>query len=317
MKRFITLLTAVLMALVICVLPASAASLKLDKSSVNVPIGYKTTLKVSGASEQVEWSVKDSKVATVTSTGKTAAKVVGKGTGSTYVYAKVNGKTLKCKVTVKKSFISLSGSELSLEKDNSAAVTMKVTGSKAIQCSNSDNSVCSVSFGKWNDSRIKLNIKAKNAGTSVITVYAKGYSSSTAKKITVTVKDTTKDPAVLIEEVVSLVNDERSADGKSALKSDSELNKLAAVRAEEIASSFSHTRPDGRSCFSVFDDYGVRYVAVGENIAMSKIDAETVMNMWMDSPGHRGNILSGSYSKIGVGVYISGKYAYWVQLFAA
>ncbi|MBQ8781386.1 MAG: CAP domain-containing protein [Oscillospiraceae bacterium] len=317
MKRFITLLTAVLMTLVIWVLPASAASLKLDKSSVNVPIGYKTTLKVSGASEQVEWSVKDSKIASVTSTGKTAAKVVGKGTGSTYVYAKVNGKTLKCRVTVKKSFISLSGSKLSLEKDNSAAVTMKVTGSKAIQCSNSDNSVCSVSFGKWNDSRIKLNIKAKNAGTSVITVYAKGYSSSTAKKITVTVKDTTKDPAVLIEEVVSLVNDERSSDGKSALKSDSELNKLAAVRAEEVASSFSHTRPDGRSCFSIFDDYGVRYMAVGENIAMSKIDAETVMNMWMDSPGHRGNILSGSYSKIGVGVYISGKYAYWVQLFAA
>lgn len=316
-KKIISIITAVIMTVVLCAVPASAAAVKLNKTSLSVPVGYKSTLKVSGVSGDIEWSVKNSKIASVTSTGKTTAKVVGKSTGTTYVYAKAGKKTLKCKITVKKSFISVSTQELSLKEDTSSSVTLKVSGSKDIVCSNSDNTVCSFSYGKWDGNKIKLSIKGKKAGTAVLTVYTKGYSSSTAKKITVNVKSSKADPAVLVEEVTELVNKERSSAGKSALKSDAELNRLAAIRAQELVSLFSHSRPDGRDCFSVFSDNNYSVMAAGENIAMCTADSELVMEMWMNSPGHKGNILSGSYSKIGVGVYISGRYAYWVQLFAA
>lgn len=317
MKKIIAVVFAALLSVMICTVSVSAATLKLNKTTVNVPVGYKTTLKVSGASEKVEWSVKNSKIASVKATGDASAKIVGKSSGTTYVYAKVNGKTLKCKVNVKKSFITPSDTELSLKKDESSSITVNAVGSHDLLYSNSDSSVCSVSFGKWNKNKLKLTVKGKNAGTSDITLYVKDYEKSTAVKLSVTVKDPSTDPTVLIEEVAEIVNKEREAVGKGSLKLDDDLNEMAAVRAEEIASVFSHTRPDGRDCFTVIDDFGKRYMAVGENIAMCTADAEEVMKMWMNSPGHRGNILSGYYGKIGVGVYISGRYAYFVQIFAA
>lgn len=317
MKKITAVLFAAVMAVIMCTVSASAASLKLDKTSVNVPIGYRTTLKVSGTDDKVEWTVKNSKIASVQSTGDSSAKVVGKGTGTTYVYASVNGKTLKCKVNVKKSFISMSSAEAVLEEGSSASVTVKAVGSKTLQCANSDSSVCAVSFGSWNGDRIKLNIKAKNEGTAKITLYVKGYSKSTAKTITVRVRSNKKDPEALAAEVVEIVNSERKGVGKSSLTADSELTRLANIRAEEIVSVFSHTRPDGRDCFTVFDDNGYSYSAIAENIAMSIADSEKVMEMWMNSSGHKKNILNGTYKKIGVGVYIVGDYAYWVQLFAA
>ena len=234
MKKIIGVIFAAVLTVIMCTMSVSAAALKLDKTSASVPIGYRTTLKVSGTDDKVEWSVKNSKIASVQSTGDTSAKVVGKSTGTTYVYASVNGKTLKCKVTVKKSFISLSGTEVSLEEGASASVTVKAVGSKSLQCSNSDSSVCSVSFGKWNGSKIKLNIKAKHEGTAKITLYAKGYSKTTAKTITVKVKSDKKDPGILAAEVVEIVNKERAAAGKGSLKADDELDKLANIRAEEI-----------------------------------------------------------------------------------
>ncbi|MBQ8825642.1 MAG: CAP domain-containing protein [Oscillospiraceae bacterium] len=317
MKKIISVIFAAVMMAVMCTVSVSAAGVKLNKTSVSVPIGYRTALTVSGASEKVEWSVKDSKIASVQSTGDASAKVVGKGTGTTYVYASANGKTLKCKVTVKKSFISLSSTETSLEEGGSASVTVKAVGSKTLQCANSDSSICSVSFGSWNGDRIKLNIKAKKEGTAKITLYAKGYSKTTAKTITVNVKSDKKDPEALAAEVVEIVNSERKSSGKGSLTADSELTRLANIRAEEIVSYFSHTRPDGRSCFTVYDDNGYSYSAIAENIAMSIADSEKIMDMWMNSSGHKKNIMNGTYTKIGVGVCIVGDYAYWVQLFAA
>ena len=120
------------------------------------------------------------------------------------------------------------------------------------------------------------------------------------------------------EQVVALVNSERANAGVGSVSSTSALNQAAQKRAEEIVSSFAHSRPDGRSCFTVFEEYGISYGAAGENIAAGQWSPENVMNSWMNSPGHRSNILDSSFAHIGVGVvYIEGSdYGYyWVQLF--
>ena len=117
-------------------------------------------------------------------------------------------------------------------------------------------------------------------------------------------------------EVVRLTNSARSQNGYAALVEDGALSEAAAVRAREIARSFSHTRPSGASFSSALSESGVRYLRAGENIASGQKSASEVVNAWMNSPGHRANILNSSYSRIGsASVNINGT-LYWVQLFA-
>ena len=112
-----------------------------------------------------------------------------------------------------------------------------------------------------------------------------------------------------------LVNEQRTANGKAILYESALLNQAAQVRAEELISSFSHTRPDGRKSFTAFTDLGGTYMAIGENIAFGYPTEADVMNGWMNSEGHRANILSDAYSAMGVGVATDGASLYWVQLF--
>ena len=117
-------------------------------------------------------------------------------------------------------------------------------------------------------------------------------------------------------EVVRLTNSARSQNGYAALVEDGALSEAAAVRAREIARSFSHTRPSGASFSSALSESGVSYLRAGENIASGQKSASEVVNAWMNSPGHRANILNSSYSRIGsASVNIDGTH-YWVQLFA-
>lgn len=117
-------------------------------------------------------------------------------------------------------------------------------------------------------------------------------------------------------EVVRLTNSARSQNGYAALVEDGALSEAAAVRAREIARSFSHTRPSGASFSSALSESGVSYLRAGENIASGQKSASEVVNAWLNSPGHRANILNSSYSRIGsASVNIDGT-LYWVQLFA-
>ena len=117
-------------------------------------------------------------------------------------------------------------------------------------------------------------------------------------------------------EVVRLTNSARSQNGYAALVEDGALSEAAAVRAREIARRFSHTRPSGASFSSALSESGVSYLRAGENIASGQKSASEVVNAWMNSPGHRANILNSSYSRIGsASVNIDGT-LYWVQLFA-
>lgn len=118
-------------------------------------------------------------------------------------------------------------------------------------------------------------------------------------------------------QVVALVNAERAKYGLSALKVDSRVQQAAQVRAKETVQSFSHTRPNGSSFSTALTEAGVSYTRSGENIAYGQSTPQQVVQAWMNSPGHRANILNESFTTIGVGYTVSGGTAYWAQLFTA
>lgn len=117
--------------------------------------------------------------------------------------------------------------------------------------------------------------------------------------------------------VLELVNAARAENGKSPLSLNSALCDVAQLRADETVQSFSHTRPNGTSCFTAIDEAGISYRTVGENIAAGQATPASVMDSWMNSEGHRANILNGDFTSIGIG-YVkapSGYGHYWVQMF--
>lgn len=111
--------------------------------------------------------------------------------------------------------------------------------------------------------------------------------------------------------VLTLVNKERAKQGLKALVMNESLLETAMVRAGENAVLFSHTRPDGSVCFTADP------LMHGENVAIGQVDAQDAMNSWMNSDGHRENILSESYTTIGVGCFEKNGATTWVQCFGA
>ena len=119
------------------------------------------------------------------------------------------------------------------------------------------------------------------------------------------------------EQVAVLVNKERNAYGLQPVKVSPKLSEAANIRASELKENFSHTRPNGTSCFTAMSELEIQYRAAAENIAYGQKNPESVMNAWMNSSGHRANILNEKMEYIGVGVvYRDGVY-YWSQFFAA
>ncbi len=117
------------------------------------------------------------------------------------------------------------------------------------------------------------------------------------------------------EQVVELVNAERAKVNLPALTMTTKLNEAALVRAKETVQSFSHTRPNGSSFSTVLKENGISFQGAGENIAWGQRTSEQVVNAWMNSEGHRANILNPRYTSIGVGYYLNGATPYWAQLF--
>ena len=122
------------------------------------------------------------------------------------------------------------------------------------------------------------------------------------------------------EEVTNLTNSYRSEIGVKKLVLDNDLTVAATMRAIEMGENdyYSHTRPNGTSCFTIIYEYGLSYSAAGENIAMGTdwyFTADIVSGKWKNSPGHYANMTDASFNKIGIGKYTYGGYTYWVQLF--
>ena len=120
----------------------------------------------------------------------------------------------------------------------------------------------------------------------------------------------------LINEVYEITNNYRSLVGVSSLTLDSSLVEAASIRAKEISDSFSHTRPNGSSCFTVLSELGISYGTAGENIAVGYSSSQSVMEGWRSSSGHYQNIISSKFKKIGIGVNIINNQYYWVQIFS-
>ena len=118
------------------------------------------------------------------------------------------------------------------------------------------------------------------------------------------------------EQVVELVNQERTKAGLSAVTLDQNIASAALVRAKEIETSFSHTRPNGSKFSTALTEQGVTFKGAGENIAWGQKSPEAVIQAWMNSEGHRANILNKNFTKIGVGYYqnAAGR-NFWTQLF--
>ena len=116
-------------------------------------------------------------------------------------------------------------------------------------------------------------------------------------------------------EVVRLVNIERQKEGLAPLTSRQDVTEVAQIRAEEISRLFSHDRPGGGDCFTLIEEKNISWRALGENIAAGQKTPAEVVNSWMNSPGHRANILSDDFNGIGVGCYKKDGVLYWTQMF--
>ena len=117
------------------------------------------------------------------------------------------------------------------------------------------------------------------------------------------------------KEVVRLVNKERSSRGLSALTMDWQLSRVARYKSQDMHDKryFSHTSPTYGSPFDMISAFGISYRSAGENIAKGQRSPQEVVNAWMNSSGHRANILNASFTKIGVGYVANGNY--WTQMF--
>lgn len=122
----------------------------------------------------------------------------------------------------------------------------------------------------------------------------------------------------LEEEVARLVNVERSKKGLPPLTLNWELSRVARYKSQDFINKkyFDHQSPTYGSPFDMMESFGIKFTAGGENIAKGQPSPSAVMNSWMNSAGHRGNILSSSYNQIGVGAAKDSKgNLYWTQLF--
>ncbi|MCM1230883.1 MAG: CAP domain-containing protein [Ruminococcus flavefaciens] len=118
------------------------------------------------------------------------------------------------------------------------------------------------------------------------------------------------------EQVAVLVNEERTAYGLQPVRISPILSEDANIRAVELKENFSHTRPNGADCFTAMSELGIKYRAAAENIAYGQKNPESVMNAWMNSSGHRANILNENMEYIGVSVFYQDGAYYWSQFFA-
>jgi uncharacterized YkwD family protein len=138
---------------------------------------------------------------------------------------------------------------------------------------------------------------------------------ASSPEVTETSNSGNSDISSFEQQVVTLVNQQRTALGLAPLTLSSELSNVARTKSQDMSDNnyFSHTSPTYGSPFDMLTSFGISYSSAGENIAMGYQTPEAVVSAWMNSPGHRANILNASYTQIGVGYVSSGNY--WTQEF--
>lgn len=211
------------------------------------------------------------------------------------------------------SLIVLGAGGALLQKAEAASVNASVT----YKVTNSDTMyTIAKKYGVSLSALIAANPSIKNpniiwAGMTVV-IPAKPSGCTTTSKPADT---NASDKSTFATQVVTLVNKERANAGLSALKPDALLNKVALDKAKDMYANnyFDHTSPTYGSPFDMMRAYGIAYSYAGENIAKGQRTPQEVMTAWMNSAGHKANILNSHYGKIGV-AYYNGE---WVQEFTS
>lgn len=126
-------------------------------------------------------------------------------------------------------------------------------------------------------------------------------------------QESEKDSSQFAQQVLDLVNQERSKAGLSSLSMSEELSNMAMVKAQDMYNNnyFDHNSPTHGSPFDMMKEFGITYNTAGENIAKGQTSPSQVMKDWMNSPGHKANILNNGYTQIGISYYNNA----WVQEF--
>jgi len=177
----------------------------------------------------------------------------------------------------------------------------KMTGQNwTVKQNNKENTTVTIKPAIATDYSVCVKVRDENGGLS-------------KKYFTLTVFEDTA--SLYAQEVIKLVNEERQKVGLAPYTVNPTLMQAAAVRAQELTESYSHTRPDGTSCFTVLKDFNLRYSKAGENIARGQSSPAVAMRGWMNSEGHRNNILSDEMTHIGVAMCSKNGVNCWVQIF--
>lgn len=156
-------------------------------------------------------------------------------------------------------------------------------------------------------------------GSSAIVVDLDTDTETDAKTDTETDTDTdanaNANATVYENEVIRLVNEIRTQYGLNELKTNLELSRIARLKSQDMVDNnyFSHISPTYGNPFTMIENFGISYRSAAENIANGYATPQAVVNGWMNSSGHRGNILNSSYTQIGVGYVANGNY--WTQIF--
>ena len=319
-RKIFSSFMAMLIVLMCCCIPSSAAVIKLNRSSAIMITGKSMNLKLSGTKSAVKWSSSDTNVCTVKN-----GRVTAVSEGKAYVSASVGKATLKCKVNVYDSYIT-PVDDISLDKGKSKTINVGFYGTTSVGAIILDASIAKIEISIVDTNKLKVIVKGVSDGTTQISIYNR-YDKSVNRVINVSVgtgenkiKDWQDTPTAestvsdnYAEEMLEIINAERAKTGASPLSLDSELCGAAEIRAKEISVKFSHTRPDGSDCFTVINNLSYNYYTAGENIAWGQQSVEEAMDSWMNSSGHRANILSSSFTKVGIGYDRDTNC--WVQLF--
>ena len=301
-------------------------SVKVNPTSLTLGKGEGYTISASTSSgsyannANIKWTSTNTKVVTVKkgSGNKAELKAVGKGTANVKITL-YNGKTATCKVTVKPAPTSVKVSPSSVTLDVGKSYTVsEITNSGSyanaanLKWTSTNTKVVTVKKGSGN----KAVLKAVGTGTANVKITLFNGKTATCK-VTVNCSDinsakTEKDYYTLSYKVYEIVNQERIKAGVKPLRFNDKVNKAAMKRANECHKYFSHTRPNGKDCFTVFSEFGIKQSYAGENIALGYSAPKYVMEGWMQSKGHRDNILNPVFTDFGCGVCSTGE---WTQLF--
>lgn len=203
---------------------------------------------------------------------------------------------------------------------NTVAVTTTTT-TKAVTTTTTEAATTTTTTKPTTTTRSSsITIITRTTTTKKPTTTTTAKPTTTTKVTTTTAKPTAEKPdgvhTVMELEVFRLLNEERQSQGLNPLTLNMEAHAAAEVRAQEASIEWSHTRPNGTSCFTVLKEFGITYWTAGENLAAGYQTGAALHNGWKNSPGHYENMMRPNFTSVAIAVYVAPNgYPYACELF--